>query len=133
MILAIEKAIYAALAAGTAGTLVSDRIYNGLAPVDAVMPFIVFAFDSGGERSIANRAVIDVRYSVKAVGLDPAAIKPVAPAIRADLHEKPLTLDSPYTLIRIQHIAWIDSSELIERQLYFYAGGYYRFRLTEAL
>lgn len=131
MILAIEKAIYSALAAGGAGTLVGDRIYNSLAPVDAVMPFIVFTFESGGERNIAKRTVMDVRYTVKAVGLDAAAVKPIAPAIRTDLHGQSLTLDSPYQLIRVQHMMWIDTCELIERQQYFYAGGVYRIRLTE--
>lgn len=128
----IDKGLRAAIVGnGTLNTAVGGRVYAVLAPYDAAMPFIVYQLTGGGTDNDTAADSLDVRYVVKVVGTDAQVAQLNAKRLRDLLHENNFAIDSPYTVIRCQHVAFVNFAEVEERQSYWHAGGIYRIRISK--
>jgi hypothetical protein len=127
----IEKAIRAALTGGTAGPLVSGRVYNEMAPQGAALPYIVMALNAGGKTNRTPTDEGDVRHVVKVISTSASEAAQVAGAIEADLHEVSLALDAPWTAYRCQALTVVKYLEQVERVQYFHSGWIVRTRVSK--
>jgi hypothetical protein len=122
----------AKLAAASAVTsVVSTRIYNTQAPLEAALPYIVVALQAGGSTNRSPRDEFDLVLLVKCVAADGLQAGTVADAIRAALHEQAITLDSPWNAMDCQHETAFQFVENEDRAQYWHAGGLYRLRAVE--
>lgn len=130
---ALEAAIYAALAAGTAltTTLGGTAIYNVLAPRDKSLPYVVFSQQSGREDDETPRRTQTYRYLVKGVAHSLVAAGTIADQVDGLLRNNALTVSGwttywahPETTVR--YIEPTDAGEHIG-----HAGAVYTFRLSE--
>lgn len=131
MINQIEIAIRTALIDGTAGPLVSDRIYNELAPESASLPYIVLMWNAGGMVNSDPTEQGDTRHMVKVISSSGAEAATIANAIKADLHEADLSLDAPWSGIRCQCLNAVKFVELEERAQYHHNGWIVRVRVSQ--
>lgn len=132
MLLAISKGLGDKLAATPAVTaLVSTRIWFGQPPEAAAFPYLLMTHAAGGSDNETPRDSFDVTMLVKGVATSAASAQAVAEAIRTALHDKDLTLPSPWTAYRCQHTVPVAYVENAERGQYWHAGGLYRVRASQ--
>lgn len=131
MIQAVEKAIRAALGGSAITSLVSTRVYAGVAPDAGSMPMIVFALNGGGTDNDTALESADLRYAIMGVSDKQLQAVLVADAIRSALHEKSVTIDSPWTVVRCQETGAIAYVDDVDGKPFFRRGGIYRIRISK--
>ena len=90
----VAAGLYSALVAGTAliGTLGGTAIYNGVAPRDATLPYVVFSLASGIEENLTPTNSQRYVYLVKGVAATLLQAGTIADQVHALLHNKTLTV-----------------------------------------
>lgn len=132
MMESVEKAIRSKLT-GTAGvsSIVSTRVYAGIAPDAATMPMIVFLLNGGGADNDTALDSADLRYAIMGVSDNQRQAVQIADAIRSALHEQTMAIDSPWTVYRVQEsgaIAYVDD---VDGKPFYRRGGIYRIRVSK--
>ncbi len=91
----VEAALYSRLAGGTAliATLGGTAIYNGLAPRDATLPYVVFSLASGIEENLTPTPSQRLVYLVKGVANTLLQAGTIADQINALLHDATLSVN----------------------------------------
>ena len=91
----VAAGLYGALAAGTAliNMLGGTAIYNGIAPRDAVLPYVVFSLASGIEENLTPTDSQRLVYLVKGVAASLLQAGTIADQIHVLLHNKTLTVN----------------------------------------
>ena len=90
----VATGLYGALAAGTAliSTLGGTAIYNGIAPRDAALPYVVFSLASGLEENLTPTESQRLVYLVKGVAATLLQAGTIADQVYALLHNQTLTV-----------------------------------------
>lgn len=90
----VAAGLYNALKAGTAliGTLGGTAIYNGIAPRDAALPYVVFSLASGLEENLTPTESQRLVYLVKGVATTLLQAGTIADQVYALLHNQTLTV-----------------------------------------
>lgn len=90
----VATGLYGALAAGTAliSTLGGTAIYNGIAPRDAALPYVVFSLASGLEENLTPTESQRLVYLVKGVATTLLQAGTIADQVYALLHNQTLTV-----------------------------------------
>ena len=90
----VAAGLYNALAAGTAliSTLGGTAIYNGIAPRDAALPYVVFSLASGLEENLTPTESQRLVYLVKGVATTLLQAGTIADQINTLLHNQTLTV-----------------------------------------
>lgn len=90
----VEAGLYSALVAGTAliGTLGGTAIYNGVAPRDATLPYVVFSLAAGMEENMTPTDSQRYVYLVKGVASSLLTAGTIADQINTLLHKQTLTV-----------------------------------------
>jgi len=90
----VATGLYGALAAGTAliSTLGGTAIYNGIAPRDAALPYVVFSLASGLEENLTPTESQRLVYLVKGVATTLLQAGTIADQINTLLHNQTLTV-----------------------------------------
>jgi hypothetical protein len=109
----------------------ASAIYRLEAGQDAVKPYIVMAWNGGGDVNDNPYDRFDVRILVKAVAETPSAAGSLADAIRTALHGIELTYTGGWMHIQCQHISPIAYPEAVDRETIFHMGGLYRLRASK--
>jgi hypothetical protein len=134
MLNAIHKALHTKLTASSALTSLlsgAGAVYFQQAPLDAVLPYVVYILAGGGEINDSPLANGDLMYYVKGVAETALAAGNIADSIRSALHEQAMTIDSPWTVYRCQMTQTLMFAENVERRQFWHAGGSYRIRISQ--
>ena len=91
---ALEEALYDKLAGATAVTdLVSTRIYRGMAPQNAALPYLIIQLQGGGDDNWTPTESKSYVYSVRAVSqVSTDEAGDIAEAVHTALHKQALTV-----------------------------------------
>lgn len=134
MLDAINEAIYNKLNGTSAVTSLlssATAVYIEVAPVGAVLPYIIIAPAGGGSDNDTPTDSADVMYYIKGVAESALVAGAVAAAIFNALHEADLTIDAPWSCYRCQHVNLISYPEPVDRKIFRHMGGSYRIRLSQ--
>lgn len=137
----VLKALYTKLNATSGVTSLlssATAIYIRQAPAGAVEPFIVLTYAAGGDDNDSDTRSADLRILIQATAIDKPTYggskraDDIAEAVRTALHEQQgsVSIDSPWTIYRIQHLTPIELVENISSTQYYRSGGVYRIRIS---
>lgn len=109
-----------------------SAVYAGNVPQNAVLPYVVMQWTSGGDTNMSAWATIDGVLNVRCLAETGAQAGTVAALIRDRLHEAAASIDlgTAWEAYRCQHRRAFAYVEHIDRSPYFHAGGQYRIRAT---
>ena len=129
---ALDTALYSKLTEGstTLYGLVGTRVYRGLAPGDAAMPYVVYNVQAGGYDNETYKDSATVVYQVKGVAQSGAAAANVDTAIAAQLHNTGYTVTA-WTLVSSMRENDTGTTELVNGVPVFNAGALYRIRISK--
>lgn len=132
MLWALGSAVRAAVmtAAGTA--VIGSRVYLGMAPQDAALPYVLMTDAGGGSENATPRDAFDLLWQIEVVDRDGANALTIAAALRSALHMTAgnagelITLGGGWHLQTIVHETpgyWV---EQVEKRQYHHAVDTYR-------
>lgn len=132
---AINQALWNALTGGTLGTAVTalagSQIYLINAPSGATPPYVIFAFQGGGEVHPSDLDEVNVVYRVEGIGMTNAQAAALDDAIRATLHKQTLSVTGwNSTDVTRREGFWQLLQQVAGQQVY-RAGALYRIRLDK--
>ncbi len=112
----------------TAGVNGGNAIFDTRAPIGQDFPVIVFQYIAGGYENLDTLDTRNELWQVKAVTEEHGQAETLAEAIRAALHQQPLTLTGWRHLWTAQedHVWMVESAA---RRTIYHAGGLFRIRL----
>lgn len=130
---AIAAALYSTLTSGTALTALlagTTAVYNGQAPDDAALPYVVFSKQGGGPENIDPSDRRNLIYFVRGYALTAKAAGDIDTQVDTLLHKKNLSV-SGKTVIWTARETDLEMVENPPDDVPVYmAGGLYRIRLT---
>jgi hypothetical protein len=126
----LNKAVYGWLTGSTALTtaLGGSKVYSQMAPVNVLLPYVVFRLQSGGPVNDTPREAADVIVAVIGVAETAAASETIADLIKARMHNAEITASGGWRDFRSEQIGAVQFVEQIESKQYWRAGGNYRLR-----
>ena len=134
MIDAVFTAIRTKLAATTGVTTLlssASAIYRLEAGGTASFPYVVMAWQGGGDVNDTPNEMLDVRVSVKAVAETASQAGGLADAIRTALHNQELTWSGSWKHLTCQHDNPLAFTEAVDRVTLWHMGAVYRVRASK--
>ena len=128
----IRKGLIDTLVAdGTVNGFVSGRVRSEIAPTGTAYPYIVLSLSSGVSTNDSPREPKDYEYMVKCISPSQSVAAQVASAIYDALQDASPDLDSPWKLLRMNHLSDFEYVENLERDKLYHSGGLYRIRVNK--
>jgi len=129
----LEEAIYDRLAGDSAITaLVSTRIYRQAAPQDAVLPYLIYQLQGGGDENLTPTESTNHVYQVRAVSqVSNDEAGDIAQAVHDQLHKATITVTgwTNYWTAAISDIELVETDQSGVRR--WHRGNMYRIRLAK--
>ena len=129
---AVNTSLYSTLSGGTALTAMlasGSAVYNGMAPDNAVKPYVVFSQQAGGPMNINPSDIREVLYFVRGYAMTPALAGSIDAQISNLLHKRTLTVTgyTNYMTTRETDISLVETPP--DGSKCWMAGAIYRIRL----
>ena len=113
----LHTAIYSKLtAASTLTALVSTRVYYGLAPQGAALPYVIFTIVNETVTNDSPRDNVDALYQIEGVASSKASAIQIADVIHDVLHEGDLSVTgwSVYSLAAVGRTMIIETENAVQ-------------------
>lgn len=117
----------ALLASAEVQQIVFGRVYDIQAPPGAGLPYVVYAYTSGGYTNTSPRVDVDVLFSVQCIAASRQTASSAATAIYNALHLKSISIPN-YANYWIAATRLIVEKRYSESQAYYLRGAFYDIR-----